>query len=124
MTPTNENSYSSRSRRGAVLSDFGTLSRTVVRLLDENAISVDIKVGNAVRIRRTWRTPYAGSIGVVSAIEPSDLYGIYMIEFEDGLQFRYKRYEFEPMMARPIYYHERAVSKLLRYARLLVRRLA
>ena len=93
-------------------------------MLDKNAILVDVKVGTTVRIRRTWRTPHAGNLGVVSAIEPNDPYGTYTIEFEDGLQFRYKRHELEPILARPTYYHERAVSKLLRYARLLVRKLA
>jgi hypothetical protein len=93
-------------------------------MLDKNSILVDIKVGNIVRIRRTWRSPHAGSIGVVSAIDPNDAYGTHMVEFEDGLQFRYKRHELEPIMARLTYCHERAVSRLLRYARLLVRRLA
>jgi len=93
-------------------------------MLEKYPILADIKVGNTVRIRRTWRTPHAKSPGVVSAIEPNDPYGTYTIEFEDGLQFRYKRYELEPIVDRPTYYHERAVSKLLRYARLLVRKLA
>jgi hypothetical protein len=91
---------------------------------ENNAISIDIRVGSAVRIRRIWRSPYAGRFGVVSSIEPKDRYGIYMIEFEDGLQFRYKRHELEPVKARPTYHHERAVRKLLKFARMLVRRLA
>jgi len=91
---------------------------------ENDAISIDIKVGNAVGIRRSWRSPYAGSFGVVSAIEPSDGYCIYVIEFEDGLQFRYKRHELESAMACPTYRHEHAVGKLLKVARQLVRRLA
>jgi len=80
----------------------GTLWRSIKgsEMLDKNDILGDIKVGNFVRIRRTWRSPYAGRLGVVSAIELSDRYGIYMIEFEDGLQFRYNRHELEPIMAR------------------------
>ena len=93
-------------------------------MLDKNANLVDIKVGNTVRIRRTWRTPHSGNLGMVAAIALNDPYGIYLVEFEDGLQFRYKRYELDPILARPTYYRERAVSKLLRYARLLVRKLA
>jgi len=93
-------------------------------MLHKNAILADIKVGNTVRVRRTWHTPHAGSLGMVAAIKLNDPYGIYLVEFDDGLQFRYKRHELEPILARPTYYHERAVSKLLRYARLLVRKLA
>ena len=44
--------------------------------------SIDIKVGNAVRIGRTRRSPNAGRLGVVAAIEPRDLYGPYIVEFE------------------------------------------
>jgi hypothetical protein len=61
---------------------------------------------------------------MVLAIEPTDGYGIYIIEFDDGLQFRYRRHELEPVVAGPTYHHERAVDKLLKFARLLVRRLA
>ena len=68
-------------------------------MLDKNAILVDIKVGNTVRIRRTWRSPHGGRFGVVSAIEPNDAYGAYIIEFEDGLHFRYHRQELEPVLA-------------------------
>jgi hypothetical protein len=86
-------------------------------MLDKNAISIDIKVGNAVRIRRTWRSPYAARLGVVSAIEPNDFYGTYIIEFEDGLHFRYQRQEFEP--TETTYIHEPAVRKSFRLGRLL-----
>src|SRR5215831_834046 len=88
---------------------------------DNNTISIDIRVGNPVRIRRTWRSPNVRRLGVVSAIEPNDPYGMYVIEFEDGLQFRYERHELEPTQA--AYYQERAVRKLLRLGRLLIRRL-
>ena len=96
----------------------------LMEILDNNAISIDITVGNAVRIRRAWQSPYAGRLGVVSAIEPNDHYGMYLIEFEDGLEFRYKRHELEPTQARSSYYQERAVRTLLRLGRLLIRRLA
>src|SRR5262245_35468543 len=90
---------------------------------DNNTISIDIRVGNPVRIRRSWQSPNVGRLGVVSAIEPNDPYGMYVIEFEDGLQFRYERHELEPPQARSAYYQERAVRKLLRLGRLLIRRL-
>ena len=60
-------------------------------MLDKNSIPIDLRSGTQVRIRRTWRVPMAGRPGVVSAIEPNDRYGTYLIEFEDGLQFRYDR---------------------------------
>ena len=91
-------------------------------MLDKNTISVDIKLGNAVRIRRTWRSPHVGRVGVVSAIEPSDAYGAYIIEFEDGLHFRYERHEFEQIVARSASFYERAVGKLCGFIRLFVDR--
>jgi hypothetical protein len=91
-------------------------------MLDKNAILVDIKVGNTVRIRRTWRSPHGGRFGVVSAIEPNDAYGAYIIEFEDGLHFRYHRHELEPVGARTSDFYQRAVGKLYGFIRLFVRR--
>src|SRR5215510_13793561 len=58
----------------------------------------------------------------VSAIEPSDAYGAYIIEFEDGLHFRYERHEFEPIVARSASFYERAVGKLCGFIRLFVDR--
>jgi hypothetical protein len=86
-------------------------------MLDKNAISIDIKVGYTVRIRRSWRSPYAARLGVVSAIEPNDFYGTYIVEFEDGLHFRYQRQEVEP--TETTYIHEPAARKFSRLARLL-----
>src|SRR5215831_12011888 len=78
----------------------------------ENASSTDIKVGNAVRIRRTWRSPYGGRLGIVSAIEPNDAYGPYIIEFHDGLHFRYHRQELEPVLAGSAHFYQRTLGKL------------
>ena len=50
---------------------------------DKNDIRVDLRSGNHVRIRRSWRSPLAGRSGVVSAIEPNDPYGTYLVQFED-----------------------------------------
>jgi hypothetical protein len=88
-------------------------------MLDKNAFSIDMKVGNTVHIRRTWRSPYGGRLGVVSAIEPNDEYGAYIIEFDDGLHFRYHRQEFEPETT---YLDKPAVRKFSRLARLLLPR--
>jgi len=61
-----------------------------MNMLDKSSTPIDIRTGNAVRIRRTWRSPHTGRLGFVSAIEPNDVYGAYIIEFEDGLHFRYQ----------------------------------
>jgi hypothetical protein len=87
-------------------------------MLDKNGIPIDLRSGTQVRIRRTWRMPMAGRPGVVSAIEPNDHYGTYLIQFEDGLQFRYERQDLE-LMAGPCNFPERVVCALLRFARSL-----
>ena len=66
---------------------------------DNGGIQIDLRSGNHVRIRRSWCTPLGGRSGVVSTIEPNDPYGTYLIQFEDGLQFRYEREELELMVA-------------------------
>jgi hypothetical protein len=88
----------------------------------ENASSTDIKVGNAVRIRRTWGSPYGGRLGVILAIEPNDAYGPYIIEFEDGLHFRYHRQELEQVLAGSAYFYQRALGKLCELFRFIPRR--
>ena len=57
-----------------------------------------------------------GRSGVVSTIEQNDPYGTYLIQFEDGLQFRYERKELELMVA-PCTFPERVVRAMLRFAR-------
>ena len=93
-----------------------------INMLDKSGTRIDIKTGNAVRIRQSWRSPHTGRFGVVSAIEPNDAYGAYVIEFEDGLYFRYHRQELEPVGARTSDFYQRAVGKLYGFIRLLVRR--
>ena len=85
-------------------------------MLDKNGIPIDLRNGNHVCIRVSRRLPLAGHSGVVSAIEPNDPYGTYLIQFEDGLQFRYDRQELELMVA-PDTFPERVVRTLLRFAR-------
>ena len=85
-------------------------------MLDKNSIPIDLRSGTQVRIRRSWRMPIAGRPGVVSAIEPNDRYGTYLIEFEDGLQFRYERQDLQLLVA-PRSFFERVACALLRFAR-------
>jgi hypothetical protein len=89
---------------------------------DKSGTPMDIRTGNAVRIRRTWRSPHAGRSGVVLAIEPNDDYGAYIIEFEDGLHFRYHRQELEPVVPGSAHFYQHAVGKLCGFIRLFVRR--
>jgi len=70
-----------------------------MNMLDKDGIGIDLRSGNQVRIRRSWRTPLAGRSGVVLAIEPDDPFGTYLIRFDDGLQFRYERRDLEAMVA-------------------------
>jgi len=89
---------------------------------DKSGTPVDIRTGNVVRIRRTWRLPYTGRLGVVSAIEPNDACGAYVIEFDDGLHFRYHRHELEPVLAGSAHVYQRALGKLCGLIRFIPRR--
>jgi hypothetical protein len=91
-------------------------------MLDKNAILIDVRVGSTARIGRTWRSPYGGRLGIILAIEPSDPYGPYIIEFEDGLHFRYHRQELEPVLAGSAYFYQRALGKLCGLIRFIPRR--
>jgi hypothetical protein len=93
-----------------------------LNMLDKSGTPIDIRTGNVVRIRRTWRSPYTGRLGVVSAIEPNDAYGAYLIEFEDGLLFRYHRHELEPVLAGSAHFYQRALERLCGLIRLIPRR--
>ena len=83
-----------------------------INMLDKSGTQIDMRPGDAVRIRRTWRSPYGGRLGIVSAIEPNDAYGPYVIEFEDGLHFRYHRHELEPVLAGSAQFYQRVLRKL------------
>ena len=52
------------------------------------------KVGSFVRIHNSARKPLAGRTGTVIAVSSVDPYGPYLVEFEDGLRFRYQVSEF------------------------------
>jgi len=63
--------------------------------IHKNPDRIPLRNGNTVRVRRSRNSPYAGRSGVVSAIEPDDSYGAYLVQFEDGLMFRYDGHELE-----------------------------
>jgi hypothetical protein len=56
---------------------------------------VAFSVGNQVKIRDSERSPYRGSYGVISSVDPQDERAPYLVRFEDGIQFRYKPEEVE-----------------------------
>ena len=85
-------------------------------MLEKKGIAIDLRIGNDVRVRRSWRSPLGGRAGVVSAIDPNDNYGTYLIQFEDGLQFRYERQGLELVVA-PCTFPERIFRAFVRFAR-------
>ena len=91
-------------------------------MLDKNGTPIDLRNGTHVRIRQTWRSPHAGRLGVVSAIEPNDPYGAYIIEFEDGLYFRYRRQELESVVPESDHFYQRVLVKLCGLIRFIPRR--
>jgi hypothetical protein len=56
---------------------------------------VSFSVGNEVRIRDGYRSPYAGHYGVISSVDFKDLRAPYLVRFHDGLQFCYQAEEVE-----------------------------
>jgi len=85
-------------------------------MLEKKGIAIDLRIGNDVRVRRSWCSSLGGCSGVVSAIDPSDPYGMYLIQFEDGLQFRCERQGLELVVA-PCTFPERIFRAFVRFAR-------
>ena len=56
---------------------------------------ISFSVGNAVRIRDRYRSPYAGQYGVISSVDFKDFRAPYLVRFHDGLQYRYHAEEVE-----------------------------
>jgi len=54
-----------------------------------------LEVGESVRVR-TRLSPLAGQTGRVVDMIPGDVYGPYLVRFDNGLQFRYRRNELAP----------------------------
>ena len=52
----------------------------------------DLEVGDRVRVCKTL-SPLAGRVGRVLEVVRGDIYGPYLVLFDDGLRFRYQRYE-------------------------------
>jgi hypothetical protein len=54
-----------------------------------------LAVGEFVRVR-TWFSPLSGQTGRIVDLTPGDVYGSYLVRFDNGLQFRYQRNELAP----------------------------
>ena len=54
-----------------------------------------LEVGKSVKVR-TKLSPLAGQDGTIVDMAPEDLYGPYLVKFDNGLQFRYRRNELAP----------------------------
>jgi hypothetical protein len=54
-----------------------------------------LSVGNEVRIRNGFRSPYAGHQGVIFSVDLKDQHAPYLVRFHDGIQFRYHAREVE-----------------------------
>jgi hypothetical protein len=46
--------------------------------------------GDSVRVKEYWRSPLAGQSGRIAEISPGDACGPYLVQFGNGLQFRYR----------------------------------
>ena len=47
-------------------------------------------IGDSVRVRDQRRSPLAGQSGKIAEITPGDACGPYLVQFGNGLQFRYR----------------------------------
>ena len=51
-----------------------------------------LDVGDQVRVCKLL-SPHAGRTGRVAEVVSTDVYGPYLVRFDDGLRFRYQRHE-------------------------------
>lgn len=51
--------------------------------------------GDYIRVRRTARSPMPGQMGRVMTVSSNDPLGPYLVEFENGMRFRYRHSELE-----------------------------
>jgi len=57
--------------------------------------------GEGARVRHSIHSPYSGCAGIVLDFDPSDKRGAYLVQFSDGLKFRYNSRELEPLYRVP-----------------------
>jgi hypothetical protein len=54
-----------------------------------------LAVGHRVRVARSARSPLPGEAGSIVNISPGDPLGPFLVQFANGLQFRYRAQELE-----------------------------
>lgn len=81
-------------------------------MLFKNHAATRPRNGERVRIRRSWRSPYSGCTGVLVAVETEDSYGAYVVQFDDGMQFRYQLAELQLAVAPSTPFYERVIRVL------------
>jgi len=59
--------------------------------------AIQLKPGDAARVRQNIHSPYSGKVGVVMNIDADDERAPYLVMFSDGLQFRYLPTEVEAL---------------------------
>jgi hypothetical protein len=59
-----------------------------------------------VRIRRSRRSPYSGEYGAACSVDLKDQHGACLVQFDDGLKFRYSIAEIELIPAHATTMHE------------------
>jgi hypothetical protein len=82
--------------KGAVGFMAGTGTFRLWRWIAQDAHPINgmdrLEIGDPVKVCRK-RSPLAGQSGTIAEVTPSDPYGAYLVQFENGLQFRYRRNE-------------------------------
>jgi hypothetical protein len=70
-------------------------------LFTKSRRTVEFKVGDRVRVKRRAHSPLAGEAGIVVKVSPMDVCGAYLVQFNQGLRFRYTVDELDLTTLRP-----------------------
>jgi len=74
------------------MADAGTsgLSVSTGRRIQPSLSTAGFSAGAYVRVKEYRRSPLAGQSGTIAEITPGDPCGPYLVQFGNGLQFRYR----------------------------------
>jgi hypothetical protein len=79
-------------RREAAVTSFKFIKKWLSREPGDPRL---FAVGDRIRIARTARSPLPGELGSIMDISPDDPLGPFLVQFANGLQFRYRAQELE-----------------------------
>ncbi len=65
------------------------LSVSIGRQAQTSPRAASFTTGDAVRVKEYRRSPLAGQSGTIAEITPGDSCGPYLVQFDNGLRFRY-----------------------------------